>query len=344
MPTIKKVAEVAGVSTGTVSNVITGVAPVSEPLRLKVTAAIRELNYHPNHVARSLRTQRTHTLGIIVPDLTIPFFPQVIAGAEAVARKFGYSLMAVNSGDDGTRQKELLSLLRSQRVEGVLLVSAAAPPPLDQIARMIAAGTPVVCLDRVPEELSVDSVSVQNTSAAREATAHLIANGYRRIAIVTGPLALRNESERLAGYREALQGARFDFDHSLVWEGDLRSDHVFQMCCRRLADSVTRPDAIFSTNGPTALGVLKGFRHSGLKMPVDIGFVTFDELMVDDLLEPSITTVVQPAYEIGSRGAAALLKRVQNGPTSGVLTEAVEARLRIRESSRPPASIPQRNL
>jgi LacI family transcriptional regulator len=149
-------------------------------------------------------------------------------------------------------------------------------------------------------------------------------------------LALRNESERLAGYREALQSAQIGFEQSRIWEGDLRSDNVFQMCRRRLADVGTRPDAIFSTNGPTALGVLKALRHCGLKMPLDIGFVTFDELMVDDLLDPSITTVVQPAYDIGSRGAAALLKRVLNEETSSVVSEAVEARLRIRESSRPP--------
>src|SRR5215831_12197884 len=114
MPSIKKVAEVAGVSVGTVSHVITGSVPVSEPLRIKVNAAIRELNYHPNHVARSLKTSKTRTLGIMVPDLTIPFFPQVIRGAESAARRRGYLLLAVNSDEDAQRQKELLSLLRSQ--------------------------------------------------------------------------------------------------------------------------------------------------------------------------------------------------------------------------------------
>src|SRR4051794_4488958 len=126
MHSIKKVAEVAGVSVGTVSHVITGSVPVSEPLRLKVQAAIKQLNYHPNHVARSLKTSKTRTLGIVVPDLTISFFPQVIRGAETFARQHGYSLIAVNSDDDCERQRDLLSLLRSQRVEGILLVVAAA--------------------------------------------------------------------------------------------------------------------------------------------------------------------------------------------------------------------------
>src|SRR6266567_7152014 len=126
MPTIREVADLAGVAVGTVSHVITGSVPVSEPLRKKVQAAIRELDYHPNHVARSLKTSRTRTLGIIVPDLTIPFFPQVIRGAETAARQRGYSLIAVNSTDSPERQSELLSMLRSQRVEGILLVIAAA--------------------------------------------------------------------------------------------------------------------------------------------------------------------------------------------------------------------------
>src|ERR1700752_16938 len=139
MPSIKKVAEIAGVSVGTVSHVITGSVKASEPLRIKVQDAIRKLNYHPNHVARSLKTSKTQTLGIIVPDMTISFFPQLIRGAETAARQRGYSLIAVNSDDDGERQKELLSLLRSQRVEGILLVLAAGPMPLTQISGIISA-------------------------------------------------------------------------------------------------------------------------------------------------------------------------------------------------------------
>src|SRR5438132_7416122 len=127
MSTIKEVADLAGVSIGTVSHVLTGSLPVSPRLRTKVEAAIRELDYHPNHIARSLKTSKTRTLGIIVPDLTISFYPQVIRGAEAAARQRNYTLMAVNSDDHIDRQRELLSLMRSQRVEGILLVVASEP-------------------------------------------------------------------------------------------------------------------------------------------------------------------------------------------------------------------------
>ena len=338
MPSIKKVAEVAGVSVGTVSHVITGSVNVSEPLRLKVQAAIRDLNYHPNHVARSLKTSRTRTLGIIVPDLTISFFPQIIRGAETAARQRGYSLIAVNSDDDSERQKDLLSLLRSQRVEGILLVIAAAPTPQNQIARMLDADIPMVCLDRIPDRLAVDSVSVDDVEAAQMGVRHLAAMGFRRIAIVTGPMTLKNECGRVQGYRQALESAGLAVDEDLIWHGNLRPQDVAMLCRQRLADAALRPDAVFSTNGPTALGVLRAFRECGLETPRDIGFVTFDELTVDDLFTPSITTIVQPAYDIGFRAGRILLDRISGAATqeSSIIVR-LPATLKIRASSRPVA-------
>jgi DNA-binding LacI/PurR family transcriptional regulator len=322
MPSIKKVAELAGVSVGTVSHVITGSVPVSEPLRLKVQAAIQKLNYHPNHVARSLKTSKTRTLGIIVPDMTISFFPQVIRGAEMAARVCGYSLIAVNSDDNAERQKELLSLLRSQRVEGILLVVASATTPVNQLVRMIDAGIPVVCLDRIPDRVPVDSVSLED----------LIETGNRRIAIVTGPLSLKNERRRLVGYKKALELAGIPPDASLVWQGNLRLEDVAAMCCERLTNGTGRPDAVFCTNGPTGLGVLRAFRSCGLTTPEDIAFVTFDEFT------PSITTVLQPAYDIGHRAAEILLDRIEGRLTAEEKTTVrLPATLKIRQSSARPA-------
>src|SRR5436190_14340024 len=159
MATIKEVADRAGVAVGTVSHVITGSVPVSDPLKRKVLAAIKELDYHPNHVARSLKTSRTRTLGIIVPDMTISFFPQIIRGAEAAAGVRNYTLFAANSDESSIRQKELLALFRSQRVEGILLVIASAQTPIGHISRTLDAGIPLVCVDRIPDRVSVDSVS-----------------------------------------------------------------------------------------------------------------------------------------------------------------------------------------
>ena len=334
MPTIKKVADLAGVAVGTVSHVITGSVPVSEPLRRKVQAAIRELDYHPNHIARSLRTSKTRTLGIIVPDMTISFYPQIIRGAESAARKRGYSLMAVNSDDSGERQRDLLSLLRSQRVEGILLVIASGPAPISQLSRMIDAGMRLVCLDRIPDQLAVDSVSVEDTGAAEMGVDHLIAIGHRRIAIVTGPLSLKNERQRLLGYKRSLQRAGLPVEDGLVWSGNLRTEDVAAMCRERVSEPASRPDAIFSTNGPNGLGALRGLYDCGLNTPGDIGFVTFDELTVDELFKPAITTIVQPAREIGARAAAILLDRIESGGNAEPVTLRLPAALKIRDSSR----------
>lgn len=337
MPTIKEVADMAGVAVGTVSHVINGSVPVSEPLRRKVQAAIRELDYHPNHVARSLKTSRTRTLGIIVPDMTIPYFPKVIGGAEAAARLRGYSLIAVNSDDNGVRQRDLLSLLRSQRVEGILLAIAAGPAPLMQINRLISAGVRLVCVDRIPDRLTVDSVSVEDVSAAELGVDHLVEMGHRRIAIVTGPLTLKNERQRLLGYHQALERAGLRADADLIWEGNILTEDVTEMCRARLRHPEKRPDAIFSTNGPTGLGVLRALHDFGLCVPEDLALVTFDELTVDDLFRPAVTTIVQPAYDIGYRAAEILLGRIEASELSPEpVMIRLPATLKVRDSSRPP--------
>jgi DNA-binding LacI/PurR family transcriptional regulator len=336
MSTIKEVADLAGVSIGTVSHVLTGSLPVSHRLRSKVEAAIRELDYHPNHVARSLKTSRTRSLGIIVPDMTIPFFPRIIRGAESAARQRNYSLVAVNSDESGRRQRELLSLLRSQRVEGILLVAGTVSDPFDQISRTIDAGIPMVCVDRLPCKLEIDSVAVENSAAAEMGVSHLISMGHRSIAIVTGPLTLRNEEERLQGYQQALLKAGLPIAKELIWEGNFLPEKVAVLCRERLGDASPRPSALFATNGPAGLGALRALRDCGLKTPQDIGFVTFDELTVDDLFTPAVTTIVQPAHEIGVRAAEILLRRIGEGWSADKIpiTVRLPATLRIRESSR----------
>jgi len=334
LPSIKDVAELAGVAVGTVSHVITGSVPVSGELRRKVHEAIRKLDYHPNHVARSLKTSKTRTLGIIVPDMTIPYFPRVIRGAEAAARQRNYSLIAVNSDDNDARQTELLSLLRSQRVEGILLVLAAGSMPLTQISGIISAGIRIVSLDRIPDHFPVDSVSVEDVSAAELGVDHLISVGHRRIAIVTGPLALKNERQRLLGYHRSLERAGVEAEGQLIWHGNLRPEDVAAMCRTRLRALAAWPQAIFSTNGPTGLGVLRAFRDCGLRTPGDIALATFDELTVEDLFKPSITTVVQPAYDIGFRAAEILLQRIEQGaPADQAIMVRLPATLKVGDSS-----------
>jgi DNA-binding LacI/PurR family transcriptional regulator len=202
---------------------------------------------------------------------------------------------------------------------------------------MIDAGIPIVCLDRIPDRISVDSVSVEDVSAAELAVNHLIALGHRRIAIVTGPLSLKNERQRLLGYQQALERSGLPGSEDLIWLGNLRAEDVGSLVCERLRDPAAWPDAILATNGPTGLGVLRGLHDCRIKTPRDIGFVTFDELTLDDLFEPSVTTVVQPAYDIGFRAAAILLEKIdgRSGQKESI-TVKLPATLKVRESSRLP--------
>src|SRR5262249_26996194 len=156
--------------------------------------------------------------------------------------------------------------------EGILLVIAAAPTPVSLINRMIEAGIQMVCVDRIPDRVPVDAVSVDDVAAAQMGVDHLIQMGHRRIAIVTGPLSLRNERQRLLGYKQAFERAGLPFEQTLVWHGNLRPEEVAGLCRERLRSPNARPDAIFATNGPTGLGVLRAFRDAGLRTPDDIAF------------------------------------------------------------------------
>src|ERR1700722_7698199 len=192
MATQRELAKLAGVSAGTVSNVISGSTRVSENARRKVLETIQALNYRPNLIARSLKTNRTNTLGIVVPDITIPFFPKIVRGAESAARERGYFLVVLDSQGSHELEVDMMALLR-QRVDGILLVTAGAYKWSAETVAEITAGPPVVCVDRLPEGLDADSVSVDDSGAAELGVKHLLSLGHRQIAIITGPLTLRNE-------------------------------------------------------------------------------------------------------------------------------------------------------
>jgi DNA-binding LacI/PurR family transcriptional regulator len=317
MATQKELAELAGVSAGTVSNVITGSTKVSDLTRQKVLEAIRKLDYRPNLIARSLKTNRTNTLGIIIPEITVPFFPKLIRGAEFAARERGYFLIVVDSDADTEQELDLISLLRSQRVDGILLVTAAGKWKDDGEPANVHAGPPMVCLDRLPEGLDVDSVSVKGESAAEMGVAHLLSSGHREIAIITGPLSLMHERERLSGYRLALQKAGIPVRDSLTWVSSFDPVEIDKACRKGLLVSTGRPTAIFSTNGVVALEALRSIYAAGLSTPEDVAFITLDEIAPADFFQPAISAVVQPAFEMGYRAVEVLLDRITHGDAIG---------------------------
>jgi DNA-binding LacI/PurR family transcriptional regulator len=339
--TQKELAKLAGVSAGTVSNVISGLSSVSEKSRQKVLDAIRTLNYQPNLIARSLKTNRTNTLGIVIPDITIPFFPKIIRGAESAARERGYFLIVLDSESSPAREAEMIALLRAQRVEGMLLVAAGGDKLSAERCASLTGNLPVVCLDRLPLDLEVDSVCVDDCGAAEMGTAHLIEKGHREIAIITGPLTLHNEQERLQGYRKALRKAGIPVQPSLIWGGSFEQDDVAALCQRGLLRAAGRPTALFATNGVTGLAALRSLYGAGLSTPKDFAFVTFDELTSEDFFKPGVTSVMQPTFDMGYRSVEVLLKRISAESAERPCEKVrLPATLIVRESSSTPYSKP----
>lgn len=333
MVTQRELAKLARVSAGTVSNVISGSTRVSEDARRRVLEAIRVLKYQPNLIARSLKTNRTHTLGIVVPDITIPFFPKIVRGAESAARERGYFLIVLDSQRSHDLEVDMLALLR-QRVDGILLVTAGDYKWSAESVAAIASGPPVVCVDRLPEGLDTDSVCVDDSGAAELGVKHLLSLGHRQIAIITGPPSLRNEQERLRGYRRALKNAGLSVTPSLIWSASFEMEDVHAVCQRGLLRQKPKPTALFATNGVTGLCALKSLYSLGFTTPESIAFVTFDELIAEDFFQPRITSVVQPTYEIGHRAVEVLFERIAQGSTANVSKVRLPATLIVRDSSR----------
>jgi DNA-binding LacI/PurR family transcriptional regulator len=333
MATQKDLARLAGVSAGTVSNVISGSSRVGEGVRKRVMEAIEALNYQPNLIARSLRTNRTNTLGIVIPDITMSFFPLVVRGAEAAVRSRGNFLIVVDSERDPVREMEMLTLLRAQRVDGILLVAADGSARSQRDLQQIRSGPPVVCLDRLADGLDADSVCVDDHEAAELGVGHLLSMGHRNIALLTGPQSLRNERDRLQGYCQALQGGGIPVRKSLILGSTFDPEEITR-ACRSLFGRTGRPTALFTTNGTVGAAAMKAIYAMGKSTPNDISFATIDEIAPDDFRRPRITSVVQPAFEIGYRGAEVLLNRVLKDRTEASrVTVRLSAKLVVGDSS-----------
>lgn len=332
MPTIVEVAKHAQVSIATVSNVIRGTRRVSPALQERVQKAIRDLDYSPNEIARSLKVKQTRMLALVLPDITNPFFPEIIRGAEDTAFDRGYFLMTANTDEQIGRERRIISALRSYRVDGILLASAPGKDS-SHIRSLIQGGISVVCLDRTVSGINTDAVLLDNVRGGRECVRHLIQSGHSKIAIITGPLSLQTGLERLRGYEEALREYNIEPDRSLVMEGDFRFESGYRLG-KELLTWRLKPTAIFVCNGVMTVGVLKALEESGVRCPEDISLATFDDLAVDRSFHPHLTAVVQPGYEMGARAATILMDRVEGKLTNEPFVIRVVPTLVIRESTR----------
>ncbi len=332
MPTIKEVALRARVSVGTVSNVLSGRVPVSKRLSDRVQSVIRQLDYHPNHIARSLKIRQSNTIGFVISDITNPFFTQLVRGAEDAAWKANYLLIILNSDEQLEREQQVIAALRARRVDGVMLVSAADGES-EHIRALNEAGTPLVCVDR--EIPGFDCVVVNNADGARACVAHLISTGHRRIGMLNGDLRVAVARERHLGYQRALRDAGIPYDPALVTHFGLRVEDGYRGAAQILAAN-PRPDAIFTANSMIAMGLLRALRERGLACPRDIAIGAFDDSIFHEATVPPLTSVAQPAYELGKRSVELLLDRIAHpmkNPKRKRTKIVLDTTLVIRESS-----------
>jgi len=331
--TIRDVAKQAGVSHQTVSRVINDDATVTPETRGKVEAAIADLGYQPNAIARSLAKGRTRTLACIAPNLTDYTFARIIEGAEVESRQQGYFLISSSAPDEATFAALINELVPSRRIEGVMIIN----PYVDDRVAALPKNFPTVFVGgQAREGTDIDSVALDDEAAARVATEHLIALGHHRIAMITGPLIEDCTRERIIGYQSALMSAGLHVDAEMTVAGDwsASSGHT---AFAQLFDRAAPPTAIFAQNDRMALGALRAARDRGLAVPDQIAVIGIDDMPLASYFDPPLTTMHQDMFAIG-RTAAQLLVRAVDQPQAARQHVRLRAELLVRQSTCLPTS------
>jgi LacI family transcriptional regulator, galactose operon repressor len=333
MPTsIKDVAERAGVSIGTVSNVLNRPEKVATATREQVLAAIAELGFVRNSSAAQLRAGTSRSLGLIVLDMANPFFQDVAKGVEDVATELGYALMLCNTDEQAARENWYLQVLEEQRVRGVLITPVAlSSERLDALRRR---GTPTVLVDRHDPRVDCCSVAVDDVAGGELAGAHLIALGHRRIAYVTGPLTLRQCADRLAGLRKAVAAAGLDPSRVIeIVEAPTLKARIGYEAARKLLDSGTDVSAAFCANDLLALGVLRAAVSTGRRVPDDIALLGYDDIEFAADAAVPLSSIRQPTVQIGRTAARLLLEECDYPGTHAHQQVMFKPELVVREST-----------
>lgn len=327
---LKKVAEKAGVSIATVSRVINDSPNVNPQTRIRIEKVIKELKYRPNRVAKRLRNRNasSNLLGVLIPDIQNPFYVEVLRGIEDVAYKNKYALIMCNFAQDETKEMLYLDILQSESVDG--LIAAPTHEHDEKVTNLVKQGLPIVCVDRGLTDVDVDVVLVDNRKGAFNAVDYLAKAGYKRIAYISGIPKIPSSREREKGYLDALKANDLKFNKDYIKYGDSRHDSGVQLCSELLT-LPEPPDAIFTGNNLITLGALETIHTRGLKIPDDIAIIGFDDMYWSISLNPPLTAVRQPAYEIGKCAAEQLIQRINN-PERATSSMILKTELKVRNS------------
>ena len=337
MVTIVDVAKRAKVSTMTVSRVINNATSVSETTRARVLLAMQELNYVPNSIARSLVSGRTHTIGLIIADLTNSFFTTLARGAEDAAHKHLHRLVICNHDDDIDKERTYIEALISARVDG-LIITPASNESAENLKIIQQHRIPFIFVDRIVNSIKADHVVGDSVSGAYELTSHLLRQGHRQIGIVSGPLNIHTASERLKGYQAALADFGAVAKQELVLympygpSVDTTVPELDQRI-RALLSQDPAPTAIFALNNVIAVQVLRSLRRLGLAVPDDVALACFEEVDPYKLMQLDISTAIQPAYAFGEESVNMLFRRIED-PDKPFESVVLKPRLQLWSSHR----------
>jgi len=302
------VAQVAGVSTSTVSHVLNGTRKVSEPTERAVHEAIKATGYTHDRIARSLATGRTRTIGLAMSAISNPYFAELAHAIEQEAAHAGYSLLLADTHDDPERELRATRDLLGRRVDGVILAPSSEPTPALDLLRK--RGIPVVLIDRFAS-VELDQIATENVASTARLVEHLTALGHERIGMIAGLRGLATSEERIDGYRRGLESASLSFDPELVGQGESDVDHACA-AVHRLLELDRPPTALVVTNNRMTIGAMRALREASLSVPGEMALVAFDDFEWADLFHPRLTTIAQANTQIGEQSVTMLISRLAN--------------------------------
>lgn len=334
--TIKDIARELGISPSTVSRALKDHPDISAETKKAVTELAEKLNYTPNSIALSLRQSKTNTIGVVIPEIIHFFFSTVISGIEDIAYDAGYSVIVSQSNESYDREVLNVKALFNNRVDGMLISHSRETTNYDHFKSIFDRGMPMVFFDRVTDSVDCSQVIVDDFAGSFNAVEHLIEQGYKRIAHLSGPTGLSISKDRFDGYKAALEKHNLSFDEKLVIRDNASEDEeVSKKLTKRLLSMPNPPDAMFAMNDIAALGAMLGAKEMGLKIPEDFAIIGFSNWRFTSLTEPPMSTVNQPGFEIGQEAMRLLLKQIDAKEDDLVKPEVVkmQTNLIVRGSS-----------
>lgn len=311
--TIKDIAEAANVSVTTVSRVLNDKPDVSPNTRNKVLEKINELGYKPNSIARGLALKKTNTLGLIIPDISNPFFPDIARGVEDMANKKGYSIIFCNTDNEQKKEKEAIELMKEKQVDGILL--SLSTTNKDELKKLRNVKYPVVQIDRKIPDIDYPSITIDNYKSAYTATKHLINFGHQKIAHITGDLGTITGYKRLEGFKDAMNEANLNIKDSYIKKGNYSKKSGYENMLELLKNN-NPPSAVFIANDLMAVGAYQAVFAFDLSIPEDISIIGHDNIDVTKLVNPTLSTMAQPKYKLGHKAVQLLIKEIESNNLS----------------------------